>query len=250
MQGAPDAYGQGLSPWPEFRLAPKEDLFAMAEAQTHRRFIKTHSPFNCVPYLPQVKYLFIGRDARDVTWSLYHHHSILTAGAYEGFNNTPGLVGPPLTPIDCDVRGYYERFLDQGHFPGFSPDTRFWPCIKSWWDVRELPNVMLLHFANLKQGFEAEARKVADFLDVEVADSLWPTIVKHCDIDYMREQSKQFDVLDQIFEGGGQNFINKGTNGRWRDILSQDEIGRCDRVAEAELGEECARWLRTGALQA
>lgn len=250
MQGAPDAYGQALSPWPEFRLAPKEDLFAMAEAQTHRRFIKTHSPFNCVPYLPQVKYLFIGRDARDVTWSMYHHHSILTPGAVEAFNNTPGLVGPPLTPLDCDVREYYARFLEQGYFPSMSPDTAFWPCIKSWWDARELPNVMLLHFGNLKQDFEGEARKVADFLEIDVPESLWPTIVAHCDIDYMREQSKQFEMLDQIFDGGGQKFINKGTNGRWKDMLSPEEIDRCDRVAEAELGAECARWLKTGELPA
>ena len=80
-------------------------------------------------------------------------------------------------------------------------------------------------------------------------ESVWPKIVAHCHIDYMREQSKQFEVLDQIFEGGGQNFINKGTNGRWKDILSHDEIDRCDQVAEAELGKQCARWLEAGALE-
>ena len=136
MQGAPDAFGQALSPWPEFRIAPKEELFAMAEAQTHRRFIKTHSPFNCLPYRPQLKYLFIGRDARDVAWSMYHHQSIMTPGAFEAFNNAPGLVGPPFTPPGCDVHEYYLRFLDQGYFPGMSPDTSLWPCIKSWWDAR------------------------------------------------------------------------------------------------------------------
>jgi aryl sulfotransferase len=64
----------------------------------------------------------------------------------------------------------------------------------------------------------------------------------------MREQAIKFDTLDVIFDGGGATFINKGTNGRWKDVLSQEEIDRCDDIAVAELGEKCAHWLKTGEL--
>ena len=244
--GEPDAYGQALSPWPEFRIIPRDEVFAMAAEQQHRRFIKTHSPFNCLPYHPTIKYLFIGRDARDVTWSMYRHWEIFTPEAYELFNNTPGLVGPPIEPLDCDIREYYLRFLENGYFSGHSPDTAFWPCIHSWWQARDLPNVMLLHYNNLKKDFEAEARKVAAFLDIEIPEDRWPAIVKHCDIDFMREHARKYEVLEILFEGGGGNFINKGTNGRWKDVLTRKEIDRCDEIAVAELGEACAHWLKTG----
>ena len=49
-----------------------------------------------------------------------------------------------------------------------------------------------------------------------------------------------------IFEGGATTFINKGVNGRWRDVLSGDEIAAYEAKALAELGPECAHWLATG----
>lgn len=247
FQGDPDVYGQAISPWIEFRIIPKEEIFSIAEAQEHRRFLKTHSPLNCVPFKPEMKYLFVGRDTRDVAWSMYNHHMLFTQEAYDAFNGVPGLVGTPLLPIHGDARAYYLYLLENGHFEA-QPDSPFWPCIQSWWEAREQPNIMLLHYNNLKTDFEGEARRVADFLGIEVAEDVWPAIVEHCNIDYMREQAKKFDVLDIIFEGGGGNFINKGTNGRWKDVLSKEEIDRCDEIAIRELGEECAHWLKTGEL--
>ena len=46
-----------------------------------------------------------------------------------------------------------------------------------------------------------------------------------------------------VWEGGASTFINKGTNGRWRDVLTAEDIARYEATAERELGTECARWL-------
>ena len=246
FRGDPESYGQMLSPWPEFRIAPLEAAYEQAEAQTHRRFIKTHSPFNCVPYHESIKYLFIGRDARDVVWSMFNHHEIMNPEAFHLFNDAPGRVGPPWTHEIRDVHQFYLKFLEQGYMPGHTPDTNFWNCICQWWQVRDLPNVKLVHYNNLKQDFVGEAKKIADFLDIEIEESLWPQIEKHCSIDYMRDLSAKFEDLHIIFNGGGQNFINKGTNGRWKDVLSQEEVDRCDAIAIQEMGAQCAHWLKTG----
>jgi aryl sulfotransferase len=53
---------------------------------------------------------------------------------------------------------------------------------------------------------------------------------------------------DAFFENGGATFINKGTNGRWRDMLSREESRRYERMAMEELGLDCAHWLATGEL--
>ena len=45
------------------------------EAQTHRRFLKTHLPVDALGLSPKVKYIYIGRDGRDVVWSIYNHHA-------------------------------------------------------------------------------------------------------------------------------------------------------------------------------
>jgi aryl sulfotransferase len=49
-----------------------------------------------------------------------------------------------------------------------------------------------------------------------------------------------------MWNGGAKTFINKGTNGRWRDVLTADEIAAYDAKALAELGADCARWLASG----
>ena len=49
-----------------------------------------------------------------------------------------------------------------------------------------------------------------------------------------------------MWEGGGATFINKGTNGRWRDILSSGEIETYQQRVISELGEPCAQWLADG----
>ncbi len=39
-----------MSPWMDFQLPPKPKKLAMVEAQTHRRFMKTHLPVDALPW--------------------------------------------------------------------------------------------------------------------------------------------------------------------------------------------------------
>ncbi|KAI0552205.1 hypothetical protein F4679DRAFT_536371 [Xylaria curta] len=54
---------------------------------------------------------------------------------------------------------------------------------------------------------------------------------------------------DIAFKEGAHSFIHKGTNGRWKDNLSEDDNRQYLERARQELGEECARWLEKGRLQ-
>jgi aryl sulfotransferase len=59
-----------MSPWLDLRVPPKEEKLTTVEAQTHRRFLKTHLPVDALVFSPQAKYIYIGRDGRDIvlTW--------------------------------------------------------------------------------------------------------------------------------------------------------------------------------------
>ena len=37
--------------------------------------LKTHLPVDALVFSPQAKYIYIGRDGRDVVWSMYNHHA-------------------------------------------------------------------------------------------------------------------------------------------------------------------------------
>lgn len=242
FQGAEDVPVYALSPWVDLRIMPPDTL-AQLEAQTHRRVVKTHLPLDALVFSPKARYLYVARDGRDVVWSMYHHHANANDLWYQALNETPGRVGPPIERPDPDIRRYFRDWLEQDGHP-FWP---FWENISTWWAARDLPNVRLVHFNALKADPEREIRSIAAFLDCDIPPDRWPAILEHCSFDYMKAHAENVAPLGgAIFEGGATTFVNKGVNGRWRDVLSAEDCAEYERRALAELGSDCAHWLATG----
>src|SRR5260221_6529121 len=62
------------SVWVDCRFfASQEDDVATLEAQTHRRFMKSHLPFDALPIYDTVKYIHVARDGRDAFMSWHKH---------------------------------------------------------------------------------------------------------------------------------------------------------------------------------
>jgi len=240
--GDPDVQINALSPWLDLRVMPPETMDQL-EAQTHRRVIKTHLPLDALTFSPKAKYLYVARDGRDVVWSLYNHHCEGNDLWYQLLNDTPGRVGPPISRPDPDIRRYFRHWLENDGAPFWS----YWENIATWWAARDLPNVRLVHFNALKADPEREIRSIADFLGCDIDEAAWPTILEHCSFDWMKANAANVAPLGgAIFDGGAQSFINKGVNGRWRDILTPQDCANYEREALARLGPDCAYWLATG----
>ena len=234
---------QEMSPWIDFRLPPKEVKLPAVEAQAHRRFVKTHLPVEALVYSPKAKYIYIGRDGRDVLWSLYNHHFMGNDAMYHAINDSPGRVGPPLDPPTEDIREYWHTWLAQDGYPYWS----LWENVRSWWAIRNLPNVLFVHFDVLKKHMPEEMRRIARFLEIPIDEAKWPMIVEHCTFDWMKEHGEKIVPLGGVlWKGGTKTFINKGTNGRWKDTLTVAESAEYEARALVELGPECAHWLATG----
>ncbi|HSF33087.1 MAG TPA: sulfotransferase domain-containing protein [Candidatus Tectomicrobia bacterium] len=233
-----------MSPWLDIRIAQAETLAAV-EAHTHRRCLKTHLPVDALVFSPQAKYLYIGRDERDVVWSIYNHRAHANDTWYAVLNDTPGRVGPPIERPPASIRQYYYDWLAQDGYPWWP----FWEHVKSWWEIRHLPNVYLCHFAQLKADMPGQIRQIAAFLDIPIDESTWAAILEHCSFAYMKQHATQSAPGGGIFwEGGAQTFIYKGTNGRWREVLTPSESEQYEVMAREKLGTSCAHWLATGEL--
>lgn len=240
VQGLPVAE---MSPWLDLRVPPKAVKLPEVEKQGHRRFLKTHLPVDALVFSPNAKYIYIGRDGRDVVWSLYNHHANANDFWYEALNDTPGRAGPPIgRPRDSIIEYFRDWLNEDGH-----PFWPFWENIKSWWEIRELPNVLLIHFADLKANMPDEIRKIAEFLEIQIDQENWPAILTHCSFDYMKANATRSVPLGGAFwDGGAQTFVHKGTNGRWRDMLPAEDSVAYDARALAELGKASSDWLRAG----
>ena len=174
---------------------------------------------------------------------MYNHHANANDVWYDALNNTPGRVGPAIERAPDSIRQYFLDWMAKDGHP-FWP---YWENVRSWWEVRNLPNLMMLHFADLKADMPAEIRRVAKFLEISIDESKWDAIVEHCSFDYMKKNATKSVPLGGAFwDGGAQTFINKGSNGRWRDELTADDCAAYEARAVEELGSECAAWLANG----
>ena len=52
--------------------------------------------------------------------------------------------------------------------------------------------------------------------------------------------------MKMIWKDGAGTFFNKGTNGRWRDVLSIDDLALYTMAVERTLTPDCARWMEAG----
>ncbi len=243
FNGAADVPVADMSPWLDLRVPPAEVKYQALEAQQHRRFIKTHLPVDALVYSPRAKYIYIARDGRDVVWSMYNHHANANALWYQLLNDTPGRVGPPIEPPPASIRQYFLDWMDRDGHP-FWP---FWENIRTWWEIRDLPNFFLLHFDELKRDLPGSMRRIAAFLAIAIDEKRFPAQVEHCTFDWMKANATKSTPLGGAFwDGGAEVFINKGTNGRWREVLTAEDNRRYEATARDRLGSACAAWLAGG----
>jgi aryl sulfotransferase len=242
-----------ISPWIDMRVFPVEEMLPLLAAQTHRRFVKTHLALDGLPYRPEAQYIVVGRDARDVFMSLYNHYAAYTPEAMALFNHLPGRAGPELPDCPADVRWLWRQWITKGWFEWESDGWPMWSHLhhlRTWWEHRALPNVLFVHYNDLKSDLEGEMRRVAQFLDIRVPERAWPRVVEAATLAAMKKNADKImpDMVNGMFEGGAQRFLYKGTNRRWEGVLTDDDLALYPPAMERSLAADAAAWLERGRL--
>ena len=63
----------------------------------------------------------------------------------------------------------------------------------------------------------------------------------------MKEKAPEdIPMAKTFFEGGSDIFINKGTNGRWKDVMTSAQLAQYDKRVSEVLDPDCAQWLEHG----
>jgi aryl sulfotransferase len=239
----------GMSPWIDARFqGPIEPIIESLEAQTHRRFVKSHLAADGLAFYPEAKYIVVGRDTRDVFMSLWNHYTAYTDLAYALFNDAD-RPGPEFPHPPSDPRELWPRWIGEGWFDWEPDGWPFWSHhhhLATWWEWRHLPNVMFLHYGDMLADIETEMRRLAAFCGIDVPEDHWPAIVEAVGIDRMREDARGAgDPAAMIFDGGVGRFLYKGSNGRWRSVLTDGDLALYERAAAA-LDPALRTWLEGG----
>ena len=118
---------------------------------------------------------------------------------------------------------------------------------QSWWDYRHLPNILFVHYSDLKADLAGEIRRITAFLAIPLADAMLPAITQAVNLDAMCNREARLNPrMKETLKNGASTFFYKGTNGRWRDVLSAEEVQMYEEKAAQVLTPDCRAWLEQG----
>jgi aryl sulfotransferase len=254
FKDTPDALPVRLvSPWIDSRFhGPIEELAANLDAQTHRRFMKSHLPLDGLPYHPHVKYVVVARDARDVFMSFWNHYRNYTDGMMERLNERTGWSGDSLPdpPEEEAVHEVWREWMTRGWFEWESEGWPFWSNLhhtQSYWPYRNLDNIELFHYSDMLKDLPGQVARLAEYLEIALRKEELERVVDSATFDRMKVNLKPMDAMFRnIFKGGSDAFMFKGTNGRWRDVLTSDDLALYEEAKERVLSPDCAEWIDSG----
>jgi aryl sulfotransferase len=215
-----------LSPWFDMLTRSRADVVTELDAQAHRRFIKSHTPFDGLPYDERVTYIAVGRDPRDVYMSWDNHMSNLDLMQLIAAREKAVGLDDIMDVLEKGPTEFAESIVD-----------RFWDWVDrdvavaefmslhatlyhltSFWNERNRPNVVLLHYDDLKRDLEGEMRSLAKRLAIDVPEQHWPALVDAAGFESMRTNADRVapDTANRIWQSN-TNFFNRGTSGQWRE---------------------------------
>ena len=246
-----------LSPWVDMLTASRDDIVAQLEAQDHRRFIKSHTPLDGLPYDERVTYICVGRDPRDVAVSWDNHFDNINLGVFletraaaVGLDDLPEVMpdGPPI-PAE-DPRERFWQWVEDDHAPGGGTSTLMGTLhhLSTFWDAREEPNIVLFHYSDLKDDLEGQFRRLADTLEIELDEEAVPDLVKAATFDSMRDRAEQLapEVKTDGFWNDTNRFFHVGGSGQWQQLMGPGDADRYEARVRELAAPDLAAWVHVG----
>ncbi len=241
-----------LSPWLEMTTRPLDEVKADLEAQTHRRFIKSHTPLDGLPRDDRVTYITVGRDPRDVALSWDNHMAnvnfpvMLELRERAVGNDDLAELMADFQPPAPDVETRFWAWIESDAPPVPDPIAGLGGVVhhlKTFWNERDEPNIVMLHYGQLKADLAGEMSKLAKRLDLDV--DVTPELVKAATFDEMRKNAATVgpNQTENIWLDR-ERFFHKGTSGQWHDVIKTDEDeARYDAAIGKYAEGEFRTWL-------
>jgi hypothetical protein len=242
-----------LSPWLDMLIYTDDEVFGRLERQTHRRFIKSHTPLDGIPRHASVTYVCVIRHPLDVALSDLDHernmrrdHAVRLREAASGPVD-PELVLPAQGPEEPG--DYLRWFIGNDNQPiGSGPYGLADYCqqVGTYWDARDAENVHLFHYADLWRDLGSEMRRVAHALEVEVDEGSWSALVEAATLESMRSRATMTAPnADDDMWRSPEAFFRQGGTRDWASLLSEDDLAHFETRLR-ELAAEAADWVLQG----
>lgn len=242
-----------ISPWLDMQTTALADVFAMLDAQDHRRVIKTHTPLDGLPIDDRATYVCVGRDPRDVAVSWVNHmdnmnldHFLAARATNVGLDDLAGMPMPEPRPDDP-----VERFWAWADAPADYWDINTLLAIlhhfQTFWAVRDQRGFAMFHYADMLADLPGQIARLAAAVGVDITADRARELAEATSFERMKAQADHLipDKANDIFLDNSA-FFNKGTSGQWRDLLDDEGLARYDKRVAELAPADLAEWAHAG----
>lgn len=236
-----------LSPWLDWVITPRDEVWARLAAQRHRRIIKTHTPLDGIPIDQRATYIVVGRHPLDMAVSLYHQGDNLDRGRIRALTGQPEPAGPATEPARSrlPVREWLLGWIERDDDPREQLDSLpgVMCHLADAWARRREPNVLLVHYDDLQEDLEGEMRRLAQLLAFAVPEQAWPGLVQAATFDQMRAGAARLAPDPAGILRDRAAFFRGGTSGSGRELLTDPELARYHQRARQLASPALLSWL-------
>lgn len=218
--------------------------------------IKSHFPYSMMPMSHEAKYIYVCRNPKDCVTSFFYH--------------TKGFSGYKFT------RGTFSTFFDI-FCEGQTDFNDYFDHVLGWYEHRDEPNILFLHYEDMKAEPRENVLKIAKFLGQNYHEKLlqdasyMENVLKYSDVSAMKQYtneslaqffSKPLQAGEDVPEGlqlfhkvthdnpSEAKLVRKGIVGDWKAHLTPEMNDRLDRkIHERLAGTEFLEvWKRHGVM--
>jgi hypothetical protein len=116
--------------------------------------------------------------------------------------------------------------------------------LDTFWARRGEPNVLMLHYADLKADLGGHMRALAERLGITVAPDRWPTLVQAATFEDMRSRATELaPQTTSAYWKDDSRFFNRGESGQWRDFFTPADQARYEAAIRPLASPELRSWL-------
>lgn len=231
-----------LSPWLDWLVTPRREVFERLSAQAHRRFIKTHTPLDGLPLDPLATFIVVARAPLDMAVSLYHQGDNLDR---ERLRRLTGEASPDARSPRPPVREWLKGWIDWEGSPHEQLDSLpgvMWHYADAW-RRRGEPNVVLVHYDELAADLAGQMSLLAARLEIDVPEEVWPRLVDAATFAYMQGRADELAPDPVGVLKDRKQFFRRGGSGAGRELLTDDELGHYRRRVADLAPPDLLAWL-------
>jgi len=214
-------------PWIEFRERPDqsdEELLERWAALPDPRGFKTHAypgegPEAFIKYREDVKYIAVFRNPEEAVVSF---KPFLEGHSMEIWDMW-GLKSLREEFIQPNFPAFFEKCIlgmpgmpREAVPPGGMLTMDYFSFINAWWPLRNKPNVLMLHFSDMKADHKAMVEKISNFLGTELTEEQMLNVLEYTSFKWMKQNQSKFEATTLlpflILNTGGM--IRKGEAGK------------------------------------